>query len=122
MVRSFLIYLTIACLIFTFYGCSGTDENDKNQSATADNSEPVDSLVIVLAGQEGRSVFEITEQEHEIDFIPSIAGNFIQAIDSIEISSKFGWLFSVNDSMGRVASDKHITQDGDVIKWHYRKF
>lgn len=122
MLRSFLFYLMVACLIFTFYGCSSTDKNAKTESTDKVNSPPVDSLVIVLAGQEGKSVFEITEKEHAIDFIPSIAGNFVQAIDSIEISSKYGWLFSVNDSMGQVASDKHVTKEGDVIKWHYRKF
>jgi len=122
MLRNLLLCFVIACLIFTFGGCSDTDTNSKTESMDKTDSTPVDSLVIVLAGQEGKSVFEITEQEHELDYIPSIAGNFIQAIDSIEISSKYGWLFSVNDSMGGVASDKYITKDGDVIKWHYRKF
>jgi len=75
-----------------------------------------------MNGVDGKSVFEITKEQHEVEYIESAVGMFVQAIDSVEIGTDYGWLYSVNDSMGQVASDKYITDDSDIIKWHYRKF
>jgi hypothetical protein len=97
----------------------GTGEKGKSGST---QSGKLDSLVIELTGINGKSVFEITAASHHMNFIPSEAGNFVSGIDSIESGYHYGWLYSVNDSMGLVASDRYITKDGDRIKWHFRKF
>lgn len=122
MLRFEIRFLMIACAVLILLGWGGCGNDNKADSTDKTNGAPVDSLVIVLQGETGQSVFEITQREHAVDFISSIDGNFVQAIDSIEINSKYGWLYSVNDSMGQVASDKYITNNGDTIKWHYRKF
>ena len=122
MVRYLLVCFAFICLSCALNGCSNDAKEDGSDSADAVDAQPTDSLVIVLEGQEGKSVFEITELDHDIKFISSIAGNFIEAIDSIEISSSYGWMYSVNGTMGQVASDKYITRDGDIIKWYYRQF
>ncbi|MEW5925061.1 MAG: DUF4430 domain-containing protein [Candidatus Zixiibacteriota bacterium] len=122
MLRFVIRYLMIACAVLTLFVCGGCGKENEADSADKNNPAPVDSLVIVLNGESGKSVFELTQREHAVDYISSIEGNFVQGIDSIAISSKYGWMYSVNDTMGRVASDKHITNDGDIIKWHYRKF
>jgi len=101
---------------------SACGKSEKSGAQTSGNDKPVDSLVIVIKGQEGRSVLDLTLDSHKVDYISSVNGSFVNAIDSIEVTTRFGWMYSVNDSMGQVASDKYITHDGDVIKWHYRKF
>ena len=122
MLRLEIRYLLIVGAILFLLGCVGCGNENKTDSADKTNAAPVDSLVIVLKGQTGQSVFEITQREHAVNYISSIDGNFVEAIDSIDINSKYGWMYSVNDTMGQVASDKYITNDGDIIKWHYRKF
>ncbi|MCP4686083.1 MAG: DUF4430 domain-containing protein [bacterium] len=47
-------------------------------------------------------------------------GAFVKAIDSVENAGGYFWLYSVNDSAGKVAADKYLTSDGDVVEWHYR--
>jgi len=121
MLRYFLICLTALCLISFLNGCSGSN-NDKQSSSSVEDESPVDSLIITVQGVEGKSVFELTQMEHDVKYLSSISGNFVDAIDSIPGNSDYGWMYSVNDSMGQVASDKYITNDGDIIKWHYRKF
>jgi len=122
MLRYLLVCLTLICLFSILTGCSNDCKEGQSGSADIVETQTTDSLVIVLKGQEGKSVFEISELEHKIDFISSIAGKFVEAIDSIEINSTYGWMYSVNDTMGQVASDKYITKDGDIIRWHFRKF
>jgi len=107
-------------------GCGTAEKETKTETQTTneieENSEPVDSLVISLQGVEGKSVFEITKEQHQVESIGSTVGEFVHTIDSIEVGSDYGWMYSVNDSMGQVASDKYITNDSDIIKWHFRKY
>nr|MBN2278613.1 DUF4430 domain-containing protein [candidate division Zixibacteria bacterium] len=113
-----LFCLFIAMAIFIACGKSEKGERDN----TVGTNQPTDSLILVLEGQEGKSVLEVTLENHKVDYIKSIDGSFVNAIDSVEVGIKYGWMYSVNDSMGQVASDKYITHDGDTVKWHYRKF
>ncbi|MFH2036552.1 MAG: DUF4430 domain-containing protein [Candidatus Zixiibacteriota bacterium] len=110
---SFLVLLLATC-----FGCA--DKKEKSDSNA--NSEPFDSLIVDLVGRDSISVFDLLREEHQVDFIESAVGNFVHAVDSVSINQNFGWMYSVNDTMGTVASDKYITKDGDVVKWHYRKF
>lgn len=120
-----LIFLAMILLAAFFWSCGESKKEVETDSSTdqmLSNAEPVDSIILELIGQSGRSVFEITGDKYDLDFIESAVGNFVKAIDSVEINHAFGWMYSVNDTMGVVASDKYVTNDSDVIKWHYRKF
>ena len=116
MLRFVIVLLTLLAVI----GCSS--ESSERQRSAPDKNAGTDSLIIKLSGSEGKSVFEITQESHQVSFIESPVGNFVEAIDSIEIGHGYSWIYSVNDSMGQVASDKFMTKTGDRIKWHYRKF
>jgi len=105
-----------------FCGCSDSDKSRENSDEISVTTDPIDSLVLELSGQSGRSVFEITKDEHRLEYVESAVGVFVHVIDSIETCGRYGWMYSVNDSMGQVASDKYITHDTDMIKWHYRKY
>ena len=122
-----LIYILfpIIILLFMFAGCSESQKEVEQLSTKeppAAKSQPVDSLVLTLAGQNNRSVFDLTTEKYEVEYIGSAMGAFVHSIDSIEINQNYGWQYSVNDSMGNVASDKYLTKNGDTVKWHYRKF
>jgi len=120
LIRLLTIIATLG--ILSVCSCGKSDKDEKVDIKSREISEPVDSVVIDLFGQEGKSVFEITEKKHKVEYLESAAGKFVHAIDSLEIGSKYGWMYSVNDSMGQVASDKYITHDSDIVKWHFRKF
>jgi hypothetical protein len=120
-----LIYLIIIPLVLSIWSCS-TNQNESTEKKTEDVdsilSEPHDSLVLVIEGKNNRTVFSLTMEKYAVEYIGSAIGNFVHAIDSIEIDQNFSWVYSVNDTMGSVASDKRLTKNGDIIKWHFRAF
>lgn len=113
-------------LIFlvTLFSCSQeSDSADHQTEAVKDTavSAPVDSLVITLAGADSSSVLELLQASHTVEVHRSALGSFVQGVDSIRNEQGYFWLYSVNDSAGKVAADKCLTSEGDVVKWHYRK-
>jgi len=112
----------IVGILLLWAGCTSSNKNENQGGSLPGDPKPVDSIVIALQGQTGKSVLEITLQEHKVNYIESEIGVFVDAIDSLEVGSKYGWMYSVNNMMGQVASDKYITNDSDVVRWHYRKF
>jgi hypothetical protein len=106
--------------------CSRKEKPDKTdgRSNEVDSSAAAvtrDSLVIELPGADSQTVFDLLKSSHQVEYKSSALGMFVTAIDSIENSSGAYWVYSVNDSLPKVASDKYITKDGDMIKWHLRK-
>lgn len=119
---SCLAWIVIVSL--SLAGCSQSDQGGSDQSAaralTEAAAEPFDSVVIELRGVDSVTVFEILRRAHEVDFFTTAAGVFVKAIDSLENSNDFFWVYSVNGTMPQVASDKYLTSNGDSIRWHYR--
>ncbi len=111
-----LLILFAFCII-ALYGCNGDSANEKYSGATES-----DSLVIVLKGQTDKSVLEILQENHYLDFTAGPMGVFVRGIDSIEAKSGYIWVYTVKDSTAAMAADKYITVDSDVIKWHFRKY
>jgi len=122
MFRGFCICLIGGILLLSFLSCSKSDEKTESMAEDLGNSAPVDSMVIVLQGDSGKTAFDLLQETHEVEFIDSPAGKFVHIVDSLQTGSKYGWMYSVNGSMGTVASDKYVTSDSDVIRWHYRKY
>jgi hypothetical protein len=110
----------IIILAFLATSCENNKPDTRSSSNLHDSEK--DSLVITLFGYDGRSVLELTQEKHKVDFIKSYMGVFIRGIDSVYAGDDCGWLFSVNDSFVQVAADAYITNNRDLIKWHYRKF
>ncbi len=108
----------ILVIAFAFaLNCGESKYHDKSHA-----SNPADSLVVVLKGENDKSVFDITVEKHKVNYERLSGGVFIKGIDSLESNSQYGWLYSVNDTMAEVAADKYMTKDNDIIKWHYRRY
>lgn len=112
--------LILVGVILVISVCGG-DKKEGNHGKDRDYATP-DSIVIVLSGQTGKSVFDITRAEHDVDFVQAPTGIFIKGIDSLASNGNRAWLYSVNDSFVPIAADDYITHDTDIIKWHYRNF
>lgn len=118
--RSFRALLLFGFLFgLLLFGCGKEKEADTKTEPT--QSESRDSLTISLTGRDSTSVFTLLNETHQVDFASSSMGIFVKGIDSVTNGSDVFWMYSVNDSMGQVASDKYITRNGDRIIWHFKK-
>jgi hypothetical protein len=106
----------LLALISLISGCAKETDSGKTAFRTAQ-----DSLTIELHGENGKSVLEITVSSHKVDYLETAAGAFVRGIDSLSSNNNLGWLYSVNGKMADMASNKYITNDTDIIRWHYRK-
>ncbi len=118
----------VAVALALFFMCScGQKEKPDNagrHSDLVDSSAATvtrDSLVFEFVGVDSQTVFDLLKGSHQVKYKSSALGVFITAIDSIENSNGIYWVYSVNDSMPKVACDKFVTENGDKIKWHFRK-
>ncbi len=113
-------------LVLTLVSCTAQTEQDaqshqRTDSSRRDAPHVQDSLVIELGGRDSLTVLDVLLLEHEADFKRTALGVFVQAIDSVPNARGFFWLYSVNDSTGQVSCDRHVTKDGDVIRWYFRR-
>jgi len=123
LLRSTLALSLLIALLFAA-SCSKKTEAEADPSQLPGNGvqpEPADSLQITLTGADSVSVLALLEAAHKVDVHESAMGAFVKGIDSIENGGGYFWLYTVNDSTGKVAADKYITSDSDVVVWHYRK-
>ncbi|UCD94176.1 MAG: DUF4430 domain-containing protein [Candidatus Zixiibacteriota bacterium] len=109
-------------LLLIVAGCADSGRNESADSRAVRTAEPPDSAVIVLSGETGKSVLEITREHYSIEYKESPMGAFVNMIDSLETGSGYGWFYTVNDTPGQIAADRHITTDSDTVTWHYRKY
>lgn len=118
-----LLSYTFAGMIILLIAVSCGDKNENKTDLQARKAEPVqsDSLVITVYGEEGKSILELTKENHAVDYMETSMGAFVKGIDSVRSGDGYNWFISVNDSMIKVASDKYITRDGDTIRWHFRE-
>lgn len=118
---AFIIGVLLVFLVACTSEESSRVDDDGKAPDTAQTVVISDSLVIEMKGVDSLSVFDILMANHEVDYLSTAAGVFVRAIDSIEGGARLYWVYSVNDSMGETAADRYITNEGDRIKWHFRR-
>ena len=120
MIRGLTGFFFISFLLM-MAGCAGSGRDGSADSAAGKTSKSPDSAVIVLMGQMGKSVLEITAKQCAIEYKDSPMGVFVHMIDSLEAGSGYAWVYTVNDVPGQVAADRCLTADSDTIRWHFRE-
>ncbi|MCK4301471.1 MAG: DUF4430 domain-containing protein [candidate division Zixibacteria bacterium] len=124
------LFLTVGCLcvatLLSGVFCNQKSESEAKQTRKAADestslSDPRDSLVIELTGVDSRTVFDLLTERHRVIYVSSAQGVFVKEIDSVENSYSHAWIYSVNGESGTVACNAYVTNDGDVIKWHFRR-
>lgn len=116
--------LATALLIFALIviSCSKEEKTSPDTVSTVAETPFVDSLIIELTGRDSVSVFDLLQESHQVDFMSSTMGVFVKGIDSAYPGEHMSWMYSVNDSMGKVASDQFMTGRGDRVRWHLRQW
>lgn len=79
-----------------------------------------DHQPLIMKGEEGKSVFDILLEHHEVDYKESEMGVFINAIDGIKNEGGHFWIYLINGAPGKVSADKAEVSEGDTIEWRYK--
>jgi Domain of unknown function (DUF4430) len=99
--------LTIISILL-IVGCSPDDANEANVKS------------ITYPGEHGKTVFEILDTNHDVDYTESDMGVFINSIDGIKNADGKYWRYYINDNPGKVAADKVNLTAEDIVEWKYR--
>ena len=108
--------LGLAAFVIALVGCGGSSDHQKDAS----KPDSRDSVVVTLTGRDSVSVFDLLKARHHVDYMSSAMGVFVSGIDSVVNGNGHYWVYSVNDTMGSVASNKYVTHDSDRVVWHFR--
>lgn len=95
-----------------------------HKETVADESFTVTTVVrtISLAGQDGRTVFELLAASYDIEYQQSDLGVFVTKIDGVGGDPDTYWLYYVNGEAAMLAPDKFISKNGQKIEWRYERF
>ncbi len=114
-------YFAILVCCLTLVTCGQSKQKTDSGSAATQNVSPKDSLMVEFTGADSVSVFDLLRQSHDVDYQPSAMGVFVKAIDSVYSNDRYFWVYSVNDTMAKVAADNYLTSDSDRVVWHFRR-
>ncbi len=114
------ILLSIGLII---QGC-GTKEEDTSKSPAETASNPNDpensgrdSVTVTLLGQDSVTVFQLLQMSHYVEARETSMGTFVTGIDSVRGGSVGFWVYTVNDTVPKIAADKMFTRAGDTVVW-----
>lgn len=118
-----LLPAVFATAVLLLLSCTSHDRADDRLSDTTDQATQVfhDSLVIQLTGVDSITVLDLLVADHQVDYRNTAAGAFVTAIDGVESAADWFWVYSVNDTFPSMACDRHLTSNGDRVRWHFRK-
>lgn len=98
-----------------------SNAGSRGQKNLASELANLDSVTVALSGEDSVSVFELLKRTHTVDSWSTAVGQFVNGIDTLKNSARVFWVYSVNDTMPQIASDKRTTKNGDRVVWHFRK-
>lgn len=105
--------------------CSNKSDQAAKEAETATDTtlvtEPQDSVVIDLTGEDSVSVFALLQRDHNVEYKSTAMGVFVTGIDGLKNGSGIYWIYTVNDTTPQSAGDRVLTKSGDRVQWHYRK-
>ncbi len=116
-----LVLLSLCVYAALLISC-GSKQDGKPADMQAQSSSALrDSIRIELVGRDSVSVFSLLTESHKVETFSTALGVFVKAIDSVANGPHAFWIYSVNDSMPEIASDKLLTRNSDRVVWHFRK-
>jgi len=108
------------CLLLTillFASCGAKKEKDSGSDAAA----PKDSLTIRLTAEDSTTVFDLTVANGPVEYDKTAQGYFVASINSVDQFDGYFWVYSVNDTMGALASNMKKIGPGDEVVWYFRQ-
>ncbi|MCM2272641.1 MAG: DUF4430 domain-containing protein [candidate division Zixibacteria bacterium] len=120
-INRLILLLAVALII---HGCGKQQEAEPldraQDSASATETPGRDSVTFELAGQDSVTAFELLQRAHYVEFRSTAMGLFVTGIDSVQGGGNAFWIYTVNDTTPKTASDKMFTRTGDRVVWRLR--
>ena len=124
---SFSLLLTI--MLFASCGEKVDDATFKKAQAEklgqkdsgSDSAAPKDSLTLRLTAEDSTTVFDLTVANGPVEYDKTAQGYFVASINSIDQFDGYFWVYSVNDTMGAMASNMKKIGPGDEVVWYFRQ-
>ena len=77
---------------------------------------------VTYSGQDGKTVYDILKETHNVDASTSSMGVLVKSIDGVSQTDKEFWLYDVNGTESNVGADQQMTKSTDVIHWQLKGF
>ena len=103
--------------IMLIASCGGKKEKDSGSDAAA----PKDSLILKLTAEDSTTVFDLTVAQGPVEYDKTAQGYFVASINSVDQFDGYFWVYSVNDTMGAMASNLKKIGPGDEVVWYFRQ-
>jgi len=108
------IIFTVLFSLLIMVSCSG-DADKEEQTQTIEDSD----TRITLDIESGKTVFELLQVQHQIEFNQSAQGVFVLSINAVKNEGGKAWRYFINDKPGNVACDKAVVFESDIVQWRY---
>jgi len=113
LVANFGLLLTIMLIA----SCGAKKERDSGSDAAA----PKDSIILELTAEDSTTVFDLTVANGPVEYDKTAQGYFVASINSVDQFDGYFWIYSVNDTMGAMASNLKKIGPGDEVVWYFRQ-
>ena len=113
LLSSFSLLLTIMLIA----SCGAKKERDSGSDAAA----PKDSIILELTAEDSTTVFDLTVANGPVEYDKTAQGYFVASINSVDQFDGYFWIYSVNDTMGAMASNLRKIGPGDEVVWYFRQ-
>ncbi len=112
-----IILIALSILVFPVFlaGCQNT-ANPTLQTSVAPSTE------VTYSGVEGKTVYELLKDSHQVEADESSMGVLVKSIDGVSQTDKEFWLYDINGQQSNLGADKQATKDGDVVHWQLKGF
>lgn len=117
MKKLLLVSFGLLLTIMLIASCSDKNEKDSGSDAVA----PKDSVTLELTAEDSTTVFDLTVANSPVEYDKTAQGYFVASINAVDQFDGYFWVYSVNDTMGAMASNLKKIGPGDEVVWYFRQ-
>ena len=114
-----LLLVSFGLLLTIMLISSCVDKNEKDSGS--ESAAPKDSLTLKLTAEDSTTVFDLTVANGPVEYDKTAQGYFVASINSVDQFDGYFWVYSVNDTMGTMASNLKKIGPGDEVVWYFRQ-
>lgn len=110
-----IVVLTIGGLVgsFSFFG----GRIQKQTAPQSGESQTQTLKTVSYQGQNGKTVLELLQKDHQVEIETVDYGAFVKSIDGTSNTQAAFWRYYLNGQTGDTSPDKKMTTDTDSIEW-----
>lgn len=90
------------------------------QAVTVEDNAQATTIVVV-ADQEGKTVFELLNEQYDIEYTEYDFGVFIESIEGVAGDQGHFWSLYVNDELSPTGADQTTVSPDDMVEFRYEE-